>query len=93
LKCVLVETSPSNAAETPAGGQPPAEPSPPKDTPYEDESEGEGEEDDNETCGFCIFMKGGGCKEAFVVSSEVGVAETTSCTPAEFLAGVTVGIS
>lgn len=25
------------------------------------------EEDDDETCGFCIFMKGGGCKSEFVV--------------------------
>ena len=25
------------------------------------------EEEEEETCGFCIFMKGGGCKDAFVV--------------------------
>lgn len=32
-----------------------------------------GAEEEEETCGFCIFMKGGGCKEAF----EVGL--DTSC--------------
>lgn len=27
------------------------------------------EEEDDEQCGFCIFMKGGGCKKEFVVSA------------------------
>ncbi|KAL5759461.1 hypothetical protein ACOSQ2_018299 [Xanthoceras sorbifolium] len=30
-----------------------------------EEIEGEGEEEEGE-CGFCLFMKGGGCKESFV---------------------------
>jgi len=30
----------------------------------------DGEDDDsNETCGFCRFMKGGGCRTAFIVSA------------------------
>jgi hypothetical protein len=29
----------------------------------------EEEEDEDEQCGFCIFMKGGGCKKEFVVNS------------------------
>lgn len=42
--------------------------------PVQDESEarqgddGNNDDDDeNETCGFCIFMKGGGCRQAFNV--------------------------
>lgn len=31
------------------------------------------EDDANETCGFCRFMKGGGCRTAFVVSRAEGV--------------------
>jgi hypothetical protein len=27
----------------------------------------DGEEEEEEECGFCIFMKGGGCKESFTV--------------------------
>lgn len=37
----------------------------PKDTPFEEEVE---DDDENETCGFCIFMKGGGCRKEFIVS-------------------------
>lgn len=29
--------------------------------------EGEDKDEDDETCGFCLFMKGGGCKKEFVV--------------------------
>ena len=52
------------AAETAA-----AEGAPSKDTPYDEEDEtAEGDDDEKEeTCGFCIFMKGGGCKDAFNV--------------------------
>jgi len=43
-----------------------------KNTPYDeqDEKKGDGEEEveEEETCGFCIYMKGGGCKDAFNVS-------------------------
>eukprot|EP00884_Botryococcus_braunii_P017985 jgi/Botrbrau1/4870/Bobra.0032s0026.1 len=28
------------------------------------------DEEDDEQCGFCIFMKGGGCKKEFVAWSE-----------------------
>ena len=31
-------------------------------------AEDDDEDDENETCGFCRFMKGGGCRSAFVVS-------------------------
>lgn len=34
--------------------------------------EEEDEDDENETCGFCRFMKGGGCKAAFTVSAAQG---------------------
>ena len=34
----------------------------------EDDDDDDAEEDEKEeTCGFCIFMKGGPCKEPFVV--------------------------
>uniref|UniRef100_A0A0E0AFX8 GCK domain-containing protein n=1 Tax=Oryza glumipatula TaxID=40148 RepID=A0A0E0AFX8_9ORYZ len=38
----------------------------------EKEGEGEDEEEEEEEgeCGFCLFMKGGGCKEAFVAWEE-----------------------
>ena len=26
------------------------------------------DDDENETCGFCKFMKSGGCRQAFIVS-------------------------
>lgn len=32
-------------------------------------SNGVEEEEEEETCGFCIFMKGGGCKDAFEVGA------------------------
>ena len=38
-----------------------------EEAPQAEKSEA-GEDDENETCGFCIFMKGGGCKDAFTVS-------------------------
>ena len=31
------------------------------------------DDDDDETCGFCIFMKAGGCKDEFKVRSTNGV--------------------
>ncbi|KAL5198331.1 hypothetical protein ABZP36_001843 [Zizania latifolia] len=40
-------------------------------------AEGEEEEEEEGECGFCLFMKGGGCKEAFVAWEEcVEAAET-----------------
>ncbi|KAG6499134.1 uncharacterized protein LOC121996077 [Zingiber officinale] len=35
-------------------------------TAVEGEGEVEGEDAEEEECGFCLFMKGGGCKETFV---------------------------
>ncbi|OVA08960.1 GCK [Macleaya cordata] len=32
----------------------------------EEEGEDEGEEEEDGECGFCLFMKGGGCKESFI---------------------------
>lgn len=43
------------------------EPGQSKDTPFEEEQLED--DDENETCGFCIFMKGGGCKKEFIVSN------------------------
>ncbi|KAK9742783.1 hypothetical protein RND81_03G197200 [Saponaria officinalis] len=31
-----------------------------------DENREEGEEEEEGECGFCLFMKGGGCKDAFI---------------------------
>ncbi|XP_052186934.1 uncharacterized protein LOC127797817 [Diospyros lotus] len=57
----------------PTGEQSPAQkPSdqPPMDDPGALESregeEGEGEEEEEGECGFCLFMKGGGCRESFI---------------------------
>ncbi|XP_047960656.1 uncharacterized protein LOC125205641 [Salvia hispanica] len=36
-----------------------------EETPLED-GDAEGEEEEEGECGFCLFMKGGGCKETFV---------------------------
>ncbi|XP_072987045.1 uncharacterized protein [Typha latifolia] len=47
---------------------PPSDPSisSTEETAVEEETvEGEGEEEEEE-CGFCLFMKGGGCKESFI---------------------------
>ena len=33
------------------------------------------EDDDDETCGFCIFMKAGGCKDEFKVRLRVLVLD------------------
>lgn len=37
-----------------------------RDTGLDEETPEEGEDEDEETCGFCKYMKGGGCKTAFV---------------------------
>ncbi|MBA0771112.1 hypothetical protein Gotri_019633 [Gossypium trilobum] len=44
------------------------EPKQPSEEPPNQESrvEGEGEEEEEGECGFCLFMKAGGCKESFV---------------------------
>lgn len=41
---------------------------PASSTPAAATDEEEDEDDENQTCGFCRFMKGGGCRQAFVVS-------------------------
>ncbi len=52
-----------------AGGQPDAA-TPQADGASNSASEEEQEEEE-ETCGFCIFMKAGGCRQAFVVCSTI----------------------
>ncbi|XP_073145022.1 uncharacterized protein [Henckelia pumila] len=38
-----------------------------QENPVEGTGDGEGEEEEDEgECGFCLFMKGGGCKDTFV---------------------------
>jgi mitochondrial intermembrane space import and assembly protein 40 len=37
----------------------------PQSQPEPGSEQGEGEEEEGE-CGFCLFMKGGGCKDAFI---------------------------
>ncbi len=48
----------------------------PQNPPESDADADEGDEEE-ETCGFCIFMKGGGCKEAFTVRRAKGVTSTS----------------
>jgi mitochondrial intermembrane space import and assembly protein 40 len=45
--------------------QPESDPNPSPQSQPEPVSEQEGEEEEGE-CGFCLFMKGGGCKDAFI---------------------------
>ncbi|KAK1266857.1 hypothetical protein QJS04_geneDACA000548 [Acorus gramineus] len=47
-----IEQDPSSSSEGAVGGAA--------------ETDGGDEEEEEEECGFCLFMKGGGCKEAFV---------------------------
>ncbi|XP_039143620.1 uncharacterized protein LOC120280742 [Dioscorea cayenensis subsp. rotundata] len=69
-------SSPISSAETLAPSPPETEPDPTKpavdaegdggeDGKKKEEKEEE-EEEEEEECGFCIYMKGGGCKESFV---------------------------
>ena len=51
-----------------AGGQPDAA-TPQTDVASNSAAEKEQQEEEEETCGFCIFMKAGGCRQAFVVRS------------------------
>lgn len=46
--------------------------------PLEDQ-EGIGQNEEEETCGFCIFMKGGGCKDAFEVCLETSFNQERVC--------------
>jgi len=48
-----------------AGGQPDA--AAPKADGASNSAAAEEQEEEEETCGFCIFMKAGGCRQAFVV--------------------------
>lgn len=43
-----------------------------------EDQEGIGQEEE-ETCGFCIFMKGGGCKDAFEVCLESSFKQKHKC--------------
>lgn len=47
---------------------------PTSSAPAAGEAEDDDEDDEQETCGFCRFMKGGGCRDAFVVSCGRGWA-------------------
>lgn len=57
------------AAEQQAAAQPPAEQPGSSAIPSE-QDENDDEEDPKETCGFCRFMKGGGCRSAFIAWSD-----------------------
>jgi mitochondrial intermembrane space import and assembly protein 40 len=37
-----------------------------EDTPFDDEEVKEEDDDEDETCGFCKFMKAGGCRQTFI---------------------------
>ncbi|KAM5554253.1 hypothetical protein ABKV19_022568 [Rosa sericea] len=75
-----------SASKTQSEDQPP--PQPQSDTkpsaakPEEDEavqSEEEEEDEEKGECGFCLYMKGGGCKESFVAWEEcIEEAEKTN---------------
>lgn len=47
-------------------------------------ADSEEEEDDDENCGFCIFMKAGGCKKEFTVSSPQLRTCKTMCMRLDF---------
>ena len=40
----------------------------------ENNDDDDDDDDDEETCGFCKYMKGGGCRDAFVVSETTTAA-------------------
>lgn len=40
---------------------------PPEKQPVTNAAPADDDDDDDETCGFCIFMKAGGCKDVFKV--------------------------
>lgn len=73
-------TAAEQAAAQAATAQQPGE-QPPASSPNAVEDD-EDDDDENETCGFCRFMKGGGCRSAFIVSWAQGgggcVARTES---------------
>ncbi|KAI5678984.1 hypothetical protein M9H77_09934 [Catharanthus roseus] len=64
-----LENEPINVSESPESQSPVKESSdPPADGEIKEEGEGgeEGEEEEEGECGFCLFMKGGGCKDEFI---------------------------
>ncbi|CAK9136124.1 unnamed protein product [Ilex paraguariensis] len=67
------QTDPTHQPKTLETQKPPQECSDPpmKNDPetlgnQEDEKDVEGEEEEEGECGFCLFMKGGGCKDSFI---------------------------
>ncbi|XP_062188400.1 uncharacterized protein LOC133891681 [Phragmites australis] len=61
----------SSAAAAADREEAPQEPVPEAAAPgAEAEKVGEGEEEEEGECGFCLFMKAGGCKDAFVAWEE-----------------------
>lgn len=69
------DTSTSNERDTPYEdevGNSPKESTPTNNdgsAPQRAHSKQEDDDEENETCGFCKFMKGGGCRDAFVAWS------------------------
>ncbi|KAJ0962765.1 hypothetical protein J5N97_027887 [Dioscorea zingiberensis] len=61
---------PSPSTETLAPSTPETDPDPTKPAVEAEGDGGEGaekeEEEEEAECGFCLFMKGGGCKESFI---------------------------
>ena len=77
IKEVQEIATPVEAAAPGTGEQQPAAAAVPEEkvaTPVDEEDEDE-EDDANDGCGFCLFMRGGGCKKAFNVSGTGGCME------------------
>lgn len=69
------EPPPSNTASMQGG-----EPGQSRQESGDDEDD---EDDEDETCGFCIFMKAGGCRKSFTVRLDCGMSTccyTELCT-------------
>jgi hypothetical protein len=66
-----VEAQQTTAATSPDAGPPSLNAAAPLPQGVQAQAGGEEDEEDdaNETCGFCRFMKGGGCRVAFIVSA------------------------
>jgi len=63
-------STPPSPSENPKSDAKPSDPlpdQPPPESPEpETAAEGEEEEEEEGECGFCLFMKGGGCKDTFI---------------------------
>ena len=63
----------TEAAQEPAALEPLEQPATLAQAAAAGIEEDDDEDDSKETCGFCKFMKGGGCRKEFIVSGALGL--------------------